>query len=145
VEAHLQTLLAAQVELLGPGFTLIRREYPTPVGPVDLLCRDAPGAVAAVQITRPGDIEGRSEMPTHAPVRHVAVEIKRKASIDAVEQLSRYLEYLNRDRLLAPVGGVLAAQSITPQAQTLAGDRGIRCLILDYEQMRGIDLAGTLF
>lgn len=73
------------------------------------------------------------------------MEIKRHATIDAVEQLSRYLDLLNRDPLLAPVGGILAAQSITPQARTLAEDRGIRCVVLDYEALRGIEREGVLF
>jgi endonuclease len=114
VEAHLQALLAEHVELLGAGYTLVRREYMTPIGPVDLLCRDQQG-------------------------RSVAVEIKRRGEIDGVEQLTRYLELLNRDSLLAPVSGVFAAQQIKPQARTLATDRGIRCLILDYDKMRGMD------
>jgi RecB family endonuclease NucS len=114
VEAHLQALLAEHVELLGAGYTLVRREYMTPIGPVDLLCRDENGAT-------------------------VAVEIKRRGEIDGVEQLTRYLELLNRDTLIAPVTGVFAAQQIKPQAKTLATDRGIRCLTLDYDQMRGMD------
>ncbi|MGP7996192.1 MAG: endonuclease NucS [Streptosporangiaceae bacterium] len=114
VEAHLQELLAAQVGLLGDGWRLVRREYPTAIGPVDLMCREAAGD-------------------------SVAIEVKRHAGIDAVEQLTRYLELLNRDPLLAPVKGVLAAQTIKPQARTLAEDRGIRCLVLDYESMRGTD------
>ena len=114
VEAHLQALLAEHVELLGVGYTLVRREFMTAIGPVDLLCRDEQG-------------------------RSVAVEIKRRGEIDGVEQLTRYLELLNRDSLLAPVAGVFAAQQIKPQARTLAADRGIRCVTLDYEQMRGMD------
>lgn len=114
VEAHLQKLLAEHIELLGEGYTLVRREYMTAIGPVDILCRDA---------------EGRS----------VAVEIKRRGEIDGVEQLTRYLELMNRDPLLAPVSGVFAAQQIKPQARTLATDRGIRCLTLDYDVMRGLD------
>ena len=114
VEAHLQELLAEHIELLGEGYTLVRREYMTAIGPVDILCRDA---------------EGRS----------VAVEIKRRGEIDGVEQLTRYLELLNRDSLLAPVAGVFAAQQIKPQARTLATDRGIRCFTLDYDVMRGLD------
>ncbi|MGP4058192.1 endonuclease NucS [Mycobacterium sp. 4D054] len=114
VEAHLQALLAEHVELLGAGYTLVRREYMTPIGPVDLLCRDERG-------------------------RSVAVEIKRRGEIDGVEQLTRYLELLNRDSLLAPVAGVFAAQQIKPQARTLATDRGIRCVTLDYDKMRGMD------
>jgi endonuclease len=114
VEAHLQELLAAAPSTLGEGYTLVRREYPTAVGPVDLLCRDANS-------------------------RHVAVEVKRRAGIDAVEQLTRYLELLGRDPLLAPVAGVLAAQAIVPQARTLAEDRGIRCVVVDYDALRGLE------
>jgi len=114
VEAHLQQLLAEHVELLGTGYTLVRREYMTAIGPVDLLCRDEQG-------------------------RSAAVEIKRRGEIDGVEQLSRYLELLNRDSLLAPVTGVFAAQQIKQQARTLAVDRGIRCITLDYDEMRGMD------
>jgi RecB family endonuclease NucS len=120
VEAHLQELLAEQLHLLGDGWRLIRREYPTPIGPVDIMCRDDSGV-------------------------HVAVEMKRHAGIDAVEQLTRYLELLNRDPLLSPVQGVLAAQTIKLQARTLAEDRGIRCVVLDYDAMRGIEREGTLF
>jgi len=121
VEAHLQELLAEQVETLGAGFTLIRREYPTALGPVDLLCRDETGAV-------------------------VAVEIKRRGDIDGVEQLTRYVEMLSRDPLLGKVTGVFAAQQIKPQAKVLAQDRGIRCVILDYHQLRGLDdNVGRLF
>ena len=118
VEAHLQELLAEQVGLLGTGHTLVRREFPTAIGPVDILARDATG-------------------------RAVAVEIKRRGDIDGVEQLTRYLELLNRDPLLSPVVGVFAAQEIKPQARVLAKDRGIRCLVLDYEAMRGVDKAHT--
>ena len=114
VEAHLQELLAAHPETFGEGWTLVRREYMTAIGPVDLLCRDADGGA-------------------------VAVEIKRRGEIDGVEQLTRYLELMNRDPLLAPVSGVFAAQEIKPQARTLATDRGIRCLLLDYDAMRGLD------
>ena len=114
VEAHLQALLAEHVQLLGAGYTLVRREYMTAIGPVDLLCRDELGG-------------------------SVAVEIKRRGEIDGVEQLTRYLELLNRDTVLAPVKGVFAAQQIKPQARTLATDRGIRCLTLDYDKMRGMD------
>ena len=114
VEAHLQKLLAAQVQTLGDGYRLVRREFPTPIGPVDLMVRDPAGAA-------------------------VAVEIKRRGEIDGVEQLTRYLELLNRDPLLAPVTGVFAAQEIKPQARTLAEDRGIRCVVLDYDTLRGID------
>ncbi|MCU1570235.1 MAG: hypothetical protein JWR33_976 [Naasia sp.] len=114
VEADLQKLLAEQIELLGDGHTLVRREYMTAIGPVDILARDP---------------EGRS----------VAVELKRRGDIDGVEQLTRYLELMNRDPHLAPVTGVFAAQEIKPQARTLAQDRGIRCLLLDYDSMRGMD------
>ena len=120
VESHLQELLAEQLHLLGEGYRLIRREYPTPIGPVDIMCRAADGV-------------------------HVAIEIKRRGEIDGVEQLTRYLELLNRDPLLAPVQGVFAAQEIRPQARTLAVDRGIRCVVLDYDAMRGIEREGTLF
>jgi endonuclease len=120
VEAHLQQLLAAQVHLLGDGWRLVRREYPTAIGPVDLMCRDADSAA-------------------------VAVEIKRRGEIDGVEQLTRYLELLNRDPALSPVRGVFAAQEIRPQARVLAEDRGIRCLVLNYEAMRGIEPEDTLF
>jgi RecB family endonuclease NucS len=114
VESHLQELLAAQVNLLGDGWRLVRREFPTPIGPVDLMCKDHAGG-------------------------SVAVEIKRRGEIDGVEQLTRYLELLNRDPLLAPVRGVFAAQEIKPQARVLATDRGIRCVVLDYETMRGTE------
>ncbi|CAN3982803.1 MULTISPECIES: endonuclease NucS [Streptomycetaceae] len=114
VEAHLQELLADRMEVLGAGWSLIRREYPTAIGPVDILCRDSDGAT-------------------------VAVEIKRRGEIDGVEQLTRYLELLNRDPLLAPVKGIFAAQEIKPQARVLATDRGIGCVVLDYDGLRGID------
>ena len=146
VEAHLQELLAAQLELLGEGWRLVRREYPTPIGPVDLMCRDEAGHSVAVEIKRRGEIDGSdNSLPTASHPRHHAVEIKRHATIDAVEQLTRYLEYLNRDPLLRPVGGVLAAQSVTPQARTLAEDRGMRVVVLDYDAMRGIERDDTLF
>jgi endonuclease len=124
VESHLQELLAAQVHVLGTNWRLVRREYPTPIGPVDLMCRDLPAQDGTTVVADRG--------------RHLAVEVKRRAGIDAVEQLTRYLELLNRDPLLAPVRGVLAAQSMAPQARTLAEDRGIRCVILDYDAMRGM-------
>jgi RecB family endonuclease NucS len=114
VEAHLQKLLAEQITLLGEGSRLVRREYFTAIGPVDILAKDASGG-------------------------SIAVEIKRRGDIDGVEQLTRYLELMNRDPLLAPVQGVFAAQEIKPQARTLAEDRGIRCLVLDYDAMRGLD------
>jgi endonuclease len=147
VEAHLQELLAAQVEVLGDGWRLVRREYPTPIGPVDLMCRDAAGESMTIEIKRVGEIDGSNSAEGAASGRgvHVAVEVKRVAGIDAVEQLTRYLELLNRDPLLRPVKGVLAAQSIRPQARTLAEDRGIRCVVLDYDAMRGIEPENTLF
>jgi RecB family endonuclease NucS len=114
VEAHLQELLAAQIGTLGDGWTLVRREYPTAIGPVDILARDAAG-------------------------KTVAIEIKRRGEIDGVEQLTRYLELLNRDPLIAPVAGVFAAQEIKPQAKVLATDRGIRCVTLDYQALRGLE------
>ena len=147
VEAHLQELLAVQLDRLGEGWRLVRREYPTPIGPVDLMCRNDAGQSVAVEIKRRGEIDGSDFNGGTASRRgaHVAVEVKRHAGIDAVEQLTRYLELLNRDPLLAPVKGVLAAQTIKPQARTLAEDRGIRCVVLDYDAMRGIEREGTLF
>lgn len=141
VEAHLQELLADRIETLGEGYSLIRREYMTAIGPVDILCRDAEGQTVALEIKRRGEIEGSQpkEGTASSKPRHWAVEIKRRATIDAVEQLTRYLEFLNRDTTIAPVGGILAAQSIAPQARTLAEDRGMRCVILDYDELRGID------
>jgi RecB family endonuclease NucS len=117
VEKHLQELLADHPSHLGDGLTLVRREYPTAIGPVDLMCRDAGGA-------------------------SVAVEIKRRGEIDGVNQLSRYLELLNRDPLLTtkgPVRGIFAAQEIKPQARVLAEDRGIACALVDYDALRGLD------
>ena len=114
VEAELQRLLALHVETFGAGWSLVRREYPTAIGPVDLMCRDAAGLA-------------------------VAVEIKRRGEIDGVEQLTRYLELLNRDPLLAPVRGIFAAQEIKPQARVLATDRGIACAVVDYDALRGLD------
>lgn len=114
VEKHLQELLAAHTQALGDGMSLVRREYMTAIGPVDLLCKDD---------------EGTS----------VAVEIKRRGEIDGVEQLTRYLEQLNRDPTLRPVRGIFAAQQIKPQARTLAQDRGIGCVVVDYDDLRGLD------
>lgn len=114
VEADLQRLLAEQIELIVDGGTLVRREYPTAIGPVDLMVRDADGTA-------------------------IAVEVKRRGDIDGVEQLTRYLELLGRDPHLAPVRGVFAAQEIRPQARVLAEDRGIRCLVLDYDGMKGTE------
>jgi endonuclease len=117
VEKHLQELLAEHPASLAAGLTLVRREYPTAIGPVDLMCRDAGGA-------------------------SIAVEIKRRGDIDGVEQLTRYLELLNREPLLTgkgPVRGIFAAQEIKPQARVLATDRGITCAVVDYDALRGID------
>ena len=114
VEAHLQKLLAEHITTLGEGYALIRREHMTPIGPVDILAKDAGGT-------------------------KVAIEIKRRGEIDGVEQLTRYLELMNRDPMLAPVTGIFAAQQIKPQARTLAEDRGIRCVVLDYDELKGID------
>jgi RecB family endonuclease NucS len=120
VEAHLQELLAEHITTLGEGWTLVRREYPTAIGPVDILCRDESSGT-------------------------VAVEIKRRGEIDGVEQLTRYLELLNRDPLISPVRGIFAAQEIKPQARVLAADRGIHCVTLDYDALRGIEREDTLF
>ena len=114
VEAHLQELLAADPSQVASGRELIRREHPTDIGPVDLLCRDPDG-------------------------RTVAIEVKRRGEIDGVEQLSRYLDFLNRDPMLRPVSGLLVAQEIRPQARLLAGDRGIGCVVVDYDDLRGIE------
>ncbi|MDO9496419.1 MAG: endonuclease NucS [Nocardioides sp.] len=117
VEKHLQKLLADHPATLAEGLTLVRREYPTAIGPVDLMCRDAAGT-------------------------SVAVEIKRRGDIDGVEQLTRYLELLNRDPLLTGNGavrGIFAAQEIKPQARVLATDRGIACAVVDYDALRGLD------
>ena len=119
VEKHLQALLAEHPSTLSPGLSLVRREYPTAIGPVDLMCRDADGL-------------------------SVAVEIKRRGEIDGVEQLTRYLELLNRDPLLTTRGavrGIFAAQEIKPQARVLAADRGIACAVVDYDALRGVDNA----
>jgi len=147
VEAHLQELLAAQPHVLGEGWRLVRREFPTAIGPVDLMCRDTLGVSVAIDVKRRGEIDGASSIKGTASSggAHVAVEVKRVAGIDAVEQLTRYLELLNRDPLLAPVKGVLAAQTIKPQARTLAEDRGIRCAVLDYDRLRGVEPEDTLF
>lgn len=113
VEKHLQELLAEHTNALGDSVTLVRREYMTAIGPVDLLCKDAAGSVA--------------------------VEIKRRGEIDGVLQLERYLEFMNRDPSLRPVRGIFAAQEIKPQARTLAEDRGIECVVVDYDALRGLD------
>ena len=111
VEAELQELLSERTDMLAPGLTLVRREYPTEVGPVDLLCKDAEG-------------------------RTVAVEIKRRGEIDGVEQLTRYVDFLNRDPMLAPVRGMFVAQEIKPQAKVLATDRGFAWVEVDYYELR---------
>ena len=139
VEAHLQALLAEHPEVLAPGLSLVRREHPTPIGPVDLLCRDPAGAYVTVEIKRRGEIDGAKGSVSNA--RHWAVEVKRVAGLDAVEQLTRYVELLNRDPQLAPVGGILAGQTIKPQARTLANDRDLRCVVLDYDALRGLEPA----
>jgi RecB family endonuclease NucS len=113
VEKDLQELLAGAVHLVSDDAVLVRREYFTAIGPVDMLLSSGSG--------------------------HIAVELKRVGDIAGVEQLTRYLELLNRDSLLAPVRGVFAAQTITPQARTLATDRGISCLVLDYDELRGLE------
>jgi hypothetical protein len=112
VERDLQELLAGQPQVCGEGFRLVRREWPTDIGPVDLMCRDS-------------DDEW------------VAVEIKRVATIEAVEQLTRYLQRMRTDPALHGVRGVLAAQSIKPQARVLANARGIDCVEVDLELLRG--------
>lgn len=114
VEAHLQELLANNPETIEEALSLTRREYPTDIGPVDMLCRDANNQA-------------------------VAVEIKHRGGIDGVEQLTRYLDFLNKDPKLRPVRGAFVAQEITPQAKVLAQDRGIFCVEVDYEELRGIE------
>ena len=112
LERELQGLLADAPHWCGEGFRLVRREWPTDIGPVDLMCRD-----------------GQDEW--------IAVEIKRIATIDAVEQLTRYLERIRLDPALGSCRGVLAAQSIKPQARVLAGARGIDCVEVDLALLRG--------
>ena len=114
VEAHLQALLAENPATFGAGWSTVQREYMTAIGPVDIMAKDENN-------------------------NNVAIEVKRRGGIDGVEQLTRYLELLNRDELLAPVSGVFAAQEIKPQARTLAEDRGIRCVVLDYQELRGLE------
>lgn len=113
VEAHLQELLAATPGSIESGLTLVRREYPTAIGPVDLVCRDPDG-------------------------RTVAVEVKRRGEIDGVEQLTRYVERLRLDSSLGEVRGVFVAQSIKPQARVLAEARGFRWVEIDYDELRGL-------
>ncbi|MDQ6783400.1 MAG: endonuclease NucS [Actinomycetota bacterium] len=133
VEAHLQVLLAAAPHALQQGLQLVTREFATDIGPVDLLCRDPDGGTVAVEVDGPRR-------------QYVAVEIKRRAGIAAVEQLSRYLDRINLDGRYRPVRGILAAQSIAPQARVLAEDRGIKCVEVDYDQLRGARAADlTLF
>jgi endonuclease len=114
VEAHLQVLLAEHPESVEPGLRLVRREFPTDIGPVDLLCRDASGAA-------------------------VAIEVKRRGEIDGVEQLARYVERLDRDPRLRPVRGVFVAQQVKPQARVLAEARAITWVEVDYDDLRGIE------
>jgi RecB family endonuclease NucS len=114
VEAHLQELLAANCDCIEVGLQLVRREYPTDIGPVDLLCKAPDGTT-------------------------IAVEIKRRGEIDGVEQLTRYLDFLNRDPMLRPVRGVFVAQQVKPQARVLATDRGITWVEVDYDELRGIE------
>ncbi len=113
VEAHLQELLAAAPDAIEAGLTLVRREYPTAIGPVDLVCRDRDDAV-------------------------VAVEVKRRGEIDGVEQLTRYIERLRLDSSLGDVRGVFVAQVVKPQARVLAESRGFRWVEVDYDELRGM-------
>ena len=114
VEAHIQELLAADPTSIAEGYKLVRREFPTDIGPVDLLCRDENDEA-------------------------VAIEVKRRGEIDGVEQLSRYLEFLNQDPRLHPVRGVFVAQEIKPQAKVMASERSIECVEVDYDELRGIE------
>jgi endonuclease len=114
VEAHLQELLAENCAAMAAGLSLVRREYPTEIGPVDIMCRDADG-------------------------RMVAIEVKRRGEIDGVEQLTRYLTLLRADPALADVRGIFVAQQIKPQARTLAATRDIECVEVDYDELRGIE------
>ncbi len=113
VEAHLQLLLAATPNSIEVGLTLVRREYPTAIGPIDLVCRDANGQV-------------------------VAIEVKRRGEIDGVEQLARYIERLHLDSSLGAVRGVFVAQVVRPQARVLAEARGFRWVEVDYDELRGL-------
>ncbi|MEZ5322473.1 MAG: endonuclease NucS [Microthrixaceae bacterium] len=114
VEAHLQALLAENLDAIAEGLVLVRREYPTDIGPVDLLCRDSDGTA-------------------------IAVEVKRRGEIDGVEQLTRYLERLDREPTLRGVRGMFVAQQIKPQAKVLAASRDIDCVEVDYDELRGIE------
>ena len=114
VEAHLQELLAANCAVIGPGLRLVRREHPTDIGPVDLLCRDDDGGA-------------------------VAIEIKRRGEVDGVEQLARYVERLNLDPWLRPVRGIFVAQQVRPQARVLAAARGLAWVEVDYDVLRGLE------
>lgn len=114
VEAHIQELLAADPTSIAEGYKLVRREFPTDIGPVDLLCRDENDEA-------------------------VAIEVKRRGEIDGVEQLSRYLEFLNQDPRLHPLRGVFVAQEIKPQAKVMASERSIECVEVDYDELRGIE------
>ena len=113
VEAHLQELLAASPQAIEHGLTLVRREYPTAIGPIDLVCRDIGGQV-------------------------VAIEVKRRGDIDGVEQLARYIERLHLDSSLGQVRGVFVAQQVKPQARVLAQARGFRVVEVDYDELRGM-------
>ena len=113
VEAHLQQLLAASPHAIEAGLTLVRREYPTAIGPVDLVCRDGSGQV-------------------------VAIEVKRRGEIDGVEQLVRYIERLRLDSSLGEIRGVFVAQVVKPQARVLAESRGLRWIEVDYDELRGL-------
>ncbi len=113
VEAHLQELLAASPHAIETGLTLVRREYPTAIGPIDLVCRD------------PND-------------QVVAIEVKRRGEIDGVEQLARYIERLHLDSSLGQVRGVFVAQVVKPQARVLAEARGFRWVEVDYDTLRGL-------
>ena len=113
VEAHLQELLAAAPHSIEVGMTLVRREYPTAIGPIDLMCRDVNGQV-------------------------VAIEVKRRGEIDGVEQLGRYIDRLHLDSSLGSVRGVFVAQVVKPQARVLAESRGYTVVEVDYDELRGM-------
>ncbi|HEX9993440.1 MAG TPA: endonuclease [Acidimicrobiales bacterium] len=138
VEAHLQALLAANCEAIAAGLRLVRREHPTDIGPVDLLCRDADGNTIAVEVKRRGEIDGSlsSNRPPQRRGQYVAVEVKRRVGLDAVEQLTRYLERMNHDPIFRPVRGILVGLSVAPQAKVVATSRGIQCVTVDYDVLR---------